>query len=415
MLFALVDCNNFYVSCERAFNPKLENNPVVILSNNDGCVISRSNEAKRLKIPMGAPFFQWEAFFKKHKVIVFSSNYELYGDMSQRVMFYLKEFNEQMEVYSIDEAFLLFNGDVSFSALVELRNKVKACTGIPISIGVGSTKTLAKAANHIAKTADSSGVFFLSDSELYRLAEFSVDKIWGVGRRLAERLSKLHVTTAKKLQEADPKMIRQHFSVTLEKTVKELNGISCLGLEQFQPRKQIVTSRSFGKVVTKLSELEEAVSFFTHVASKKLRSQKSLTSAVYVFVQTNPFKESEPQYANSVTFSLPSPSADTCYLIEIAKKCLRRIYREGYQYKKAGIMLLNITSNQVRQYDMLMSVSDDKSDRLMRTMDSINANFGRNTVFVAAEGIQKKWAAKCDRRSKRYTTRWQELVQASCL
>jgi DNA polymerase V len=410
MLFALVDCNNFYASCERAFNPSLENQPVVILSNNDGCIISRSNEAKKLKIPMGAPFYQWKSFCVQHKVHVFSSNYELYGDMSQRVMTLLKEYDNRMEIYSIDEAFLLLNDKISFLELVNLRNSVTNGTGIPISIGVAQTKTLAKMANHIAKNSSKNGVFFLNTHQKERFATFPVQKIWGIGYKLAEKLNKLNIDTAQKLQAADPKMIRLHSSVNLEKIVRELNGTPCIPLEKYQPRKQIICSRSFGKVVTELADLEEAVSHYIHNATRKLRKQHSVASGIVVFLQTNIFNDQQPQHANSMTYPLTFPTADTGYLISIAKECLRRLYKKDYRYHKAGIMLLDISQEKTRQYDLLSEVINKKSECLMQTMDNINSNMGKNTIFLAAEGTKRSWVIKCDRRSPRYTTRWEELA-----
>lgn len=412
-MFALIDCNNFYVSCERAFNPRLENKPVIVLSNNDGCIISRSNEAKKLKIPMGAPFHQWQAFCKRHHVFVFSSNYELYGDMSQRVMLLLNQFNESMEIYSIDEAFLFFKEKIGFDELIELRNYIKMSTGIPISIGLGPTKTLAKVANSIAKIS-TTGVYIFSGAEDSILSSLPVDKVWGVGHAIARRLQVLHIDTAQKLQQADPKMIRLHFSVTLEKTVQELNGIPCLSLEDQQPRKQIVSSRAFGQLITRLEDLEEAVSHFIHRATKKLRKQFSSTSGVYVFLQTNVFNAKQPQYANGVMYPIPFPTNNTGYLITIAKKCLRHIYKTGYQYHKAGIMLLELTEDTVKQYDMFLKVINEKDMKLMQTIDKLNKNFGKNTIFYAAEGIKRNWEMRSKKLSFRYTTRWTELPRVKC-
>jgi DNA polymerase V len=408
MLYALLDCNNFYASCERTFNPRLENKPIVVLSNNDGCIISRSNEAKKLKIPMGAPYFEWKSFCEKHGVHVFSSNYELYGDMSQRVMTLIKEFNEDTEIYSIDEAFLLLPSSIQFSELVNLRKNIFKSTGIPISIGISQTKTLAKMANQIAKQS-SAGVFFLKETNLEAFRNFPVEKIWGVGKRISAKLNNLKIDTAEKLRDADPKMIRMHFNVTLEKTVNELNGIPCLELETLQPRKQIISSRSFGKLITTLTDLEEAISYYMHSAALKLRKQKSTASAVGVFIQTNRFNSNHSQYGNSITFPLPYPTADTRYLISAAKKCLHTIYKEKYQYHKAGVMLLDLSSNEVNQLDLLQNVIDEKSKNIMRMLDTINLNMGKNCLFLAAQGIQRSWLLKFKRRSPRYTTRWDEI------
>ncbi|RDI42093.1 Y-family DNA polymerase [Aquicella lusitana] len=414
-MFALVDCNNFYVSCERAFNPRLEKKPVIILSNNDGCIISRSNEAKKLGIPMGAPFYQWKLFCNRHQVHVFSSNYELYGDMSRRVMALLGEFNQEMEIYSIDEAFLWLQKNMTLQEMLFLRHKIKTCTGIPISIGVGQTKTLAKAANQIAKTCSDSDIFFIYPAQQnIHLATLPVERIWGIGHNLAKELKKLNIDTAKHLCDADLAMLRLNFSVSLEKTVRELKGEPCLRLEKHQPRKRIISSRSFGKAVTDLVELEEAISHYTNIAAEKLRKQQSVASAIYVFIQTNAFSNKQAQYGNGVMFSLPTPTADTRYLVSIAKKCLRHIYKKGYRYHKTGVMLLDIHQHKIRQFDMFMEVIDQKGERVMQAMDTINAAMGKNTVFLAAEGIKREWVIKCDKRSPRYTTRWQELPRVYC-
>lgn len=414
-LFALVDCNNFYVSCERAFNPYLENKPVVVLSNNDGCIISRSNEAKKLGIPMGAPYFKWKYFCAQHQVKIFSSNYELYGDMSRRVMDILKQFSVETEIYSIDEAFLRLPIMVEHTELAALRLQVKRQTGIPISIGIAKTKTLAKMANQLAKN-NSVGVFSLVEKEKYQhyFATFPVQKIWGVGDRLAEKLNALGLDTAGKLYKADAKMIRHHFSVTLEKTIQELQDIPCIELEYSPQRKQIISSRSFGKLVTELEDLEEAISYYTQIAALKLRKQRCVTSALYVFLQTNIFREKKPQYGNCMMFPFPVPTADARYLVRIAKKCVKKIYRQGYQYHKAGVMLLDISPQTVKQYDLLLDVDDTKSEQLMSAMDNINKRMGKNTIFLAAEGIQRDWMIKCEKRSPRYTTRWGELLKVTC-
>lgn len=413
MLFALVDCNNFYVSCERAFDPKLENKPVVVLSNNDGCIISRSNEAKKLKIPMGAPFYQWKSFCKKHQVSVFSSNYELYGDMSERIMQLLKDFNEKIEIYSIDEAFLLFEKKISLTELAELRQYVIACTGVPISIGLGQSKTLAKIANYIAKNKVDSGIYILEDCE-HDLADLPVEKIWGVGSKTAAKLNRLKINTALQLRNTNPKSMRLHFSVHMEKTIRELNGISCVQLEKQQPRQQIISSRSFGKIVTEIDELEEAISHYTSRAGQKLRKQKSLASAIYVFLQTNIFRENQAQYVNGLTYTFAIPTADTRELIYFAKKCLRHIYKKNYQYHKAGIMLLDIIPQKNIQHDLLTPANNEKANQVMRVVDDINAYFGKNSIFIAAEGVNRHWLIRCDKRSRRYTTRWHELPIVYC-
>ncbi len=415
-MFALIDCNNFYASCERIFNPRLENKPIVVLSNNDGCVIARSNEAKALGIPMGAPFYQWKTFCRQHQVYSFSSNYELYGDISQRVMSILQESYPHVEIYSIDEAFIHLPCDISMNEMLALRAKIKMYTGMPISIGIGPTKTLAKAANQFAKNAAGDGVFFLATKEqceMY-LPLLPVEKVWGIGRKLSARLKQINIDTAKKLRDADCNMLRLHFNVTLEKTAQELQGISCLPMETFTARKQIISSRSFGKPVRELHELEEAVSHYMNRAALKLRQQQSVTAAVHVFLQTNRFKEIETRYSNGITFPLPTPTDDTRYLISAAKACLKSIYRKEYIYNKVGVMLLDISPQHMRQYDILLQALDAKSERIMQTLDNINTIMGKNTLFFAAEGTHRPWLIKSDHRSPRYTTRWLELAIVRC-
>lgn len=413
-IFALVDCNNFYVSCERAFNPRLENKPIVVLSNNDGCIISRSNEAKKLGIPMGAPLFKWKKFCMDNRVIVLSSNYELYGDMSHRVMRLLQEFYPETEIYSIDEAFLKldgFNRENLFSDALEMRQKIKACTGIPVSIGYAQTKTLAKVANHIAKTQTQKGVFELLDRQLQSeiLADFPLEKVWGIGKALAPRLNKLNIHTPKELRDTDPKKIRHYFNVVMEKMVQELRGFSCIPTETIQPRKQIISSRSFGNPVTELQALEEAVSNFAATASLKLREQKSVAQGLSVFIRTSRFNESEPYYSNNITLSFPIPTADTSEIIAMARNGVRHLFKPGYRYKKAGIMLLDLAPQSTMQLDFF---NQEKPTRrlLMQTVDRINKTFGKNTVFHAAQGIRRNWQMKSDRRSPRYTTRWNEML-----
>lgn len=298
-IYALVDCNNFYASCERVFNPRLNNKPVIILSNNDGCIIARSNEAKALGIPMGAPFYQWKNFCKQHHIHVLSSNYELYGDMSGRVMTTFASICPNMEIYSIDEAFLVLDGFKWKNTLTEfafeIKNRVLQWTGIPVSIGIGQTKTLAKIANKIAKTQTSTNVFEIMDLTLQEqiMKHFPVEDIWGIGSRLAKRLHKMNIKTAQNLRDADPKAMRIQFNVTMEKMISELRGISCLPLESFQPRKQIISSRSFGYAVTALKNLEEAISYYAATAALKLRKQRSLTQGISVFLHTNTFRSEQ--------------------------------------------------------------------------------------------------------------------------
>jgi DNA polymerase V len=408
-MYALIDCNNFFASCERVFNPKLEGKPIVVLSNNDGCIVARSNEAKRLGIPMGAPHFQWKKFCDDNGVHVFSSNYELYGDMSNRVMASLEEFGDDIEIYSIDEAFLVLRGlsEEKFTQhAVHMRQCIKKWTGLPVSIGIAPTKTLAKVANHIAKKQTDTGVFNLMDptTQSIKLSQFAVEDIWGVGRKLKKRLNQLGIFTAKELRDSEPSWMRQQFSVVMEKMVKELRGTSCLPLDIVQARKQIISSRSFGRPVTSLSELEEAVSHYVAKACVRLREQKSVASEVYVFLQGNLF-------SHGIASRLAVPTADTRVIVHEAKKCLATLYRSGYKYKKAGIMLLDLLGETQLQQDMFASV-DKRSELLMKLVDSVNDQEGRDSLFFCAEGIKRNWRMKCDRRTPRYTTKWAELVKA---
>ncbi len=417
-IFALVDCNNFYASCERVFNPHLENKAIIILSNNDGCVIARSNEAKKLGIPMGAPFYRWKKLCDNNTLYAFSSNYALYGDMSNRIMTLLTHFCPDIEIYSIDEAFLAldqFDENNLFSYSEKIRNTIKQCTGMPVSIGIAPTKTLAKIANHIAKKKTPNGIFDLSNPHIRDkvLAQFPIEDIWGIGRKLAKRLNELHIKTASDLRDANLKMIRMHFSVVMERLVEELRGISCIPLEMVQPRQQIMSSRSFGKPVTELWELEEALSFYTAKACVKLRKQKSLAGGISIFLHTNTFKENDPQYGNSMNYHFSEPTSDSGFIISAAKKCLKNIFREGFRYKKTGILLLDLSPLRIKQFDLL-SNRQNKSESLMQTFDFINEKLGKNTLFLAAEGIQRHWKTRCDRRSKRYTTQWDELVNVIC-
>jgi DNA polymerase V len=413
-IFALVDCNNFYASCERVFNPRLEGKPIVILSNNDGCVIARSNEAKKIGIPMGAPYYQWRQVCEQHQVHVFSSNYELYGDMSQRVMSSLERLCPDIEIYSIDEAFLIFDGFSSqelYAYAVQIRKTIKQWTGIPVSVGLSLTKTLAKCANKLAKGHATDGVWDLTkrESQDKALTSFPIEDIWGIGRRLSVKLHDIGIHTAADLRDEDRSLLRNKFGIVMEKISHELNGTSCLPIETIQPKKQIISSRSFGKLVTELSELEEAVSHYTALACIKLRKQKSVASGICVFLHTNRFRESDSQYSNSLSYFFPDATDDTGYMISMVKQSLKKIYRKHFRYHKAGIMLLDIKPNHIQQLSLLSTI-DTKKQSLMTTIDAINKTIGKNSLFFCAEGIEKRWQIKREYRSPRYTTHWDELV-----
>ncbi len=418
-MFALVDCNNFYASCERVFQPKLEGWPVVVLSNNDGCVIARSQEAKELGIPMGAPFFKIERALHRHRVVVFSSNYALYGDLSRRVMQVLAGFAPRTEVYSIDECFLDLSGlsgDLTAHALDIVRT-VRRWTGIPVSIGIAPTKTLAKIANRLAKKGLSPDGPVLEWSRLPApesevLAGVPVEAVWGVASRWGERLRSLGIGHAQALREADPKRLRRHFGVVLERIGWELRGIPCIPLESLPPpRRQILTSRSFGRRLERFEDLRAAVTAFAARAGEKLRAQDLCAQALCVFIHTSPFDPKQPYYVNSATLAFAGPECDSGRLIRSAVTGLERIFRSGLAYQKAGVMLLDLVPEGAAQ-GMLFgeaTVRPGRSKCLMRVLDRINRRHGRHAIRYAGEMLSSDWRMCQLRRSPAYTTRWQEL------
>lgn len=412
-IFALVDCNNFYASCERVFDPGLKGRAIVILSNNDGCIVARSNEAKALGIPMGVPLFEQKAVIKKHDVAVFSSNYQLYGDMSQRVMNSIRLHVPDMEVYSIDEAFLRLD-HLQPRNLYEycklIRGKILQWTGIPVSIGIGPTKVLAKVANHIAKKQN--GIFDIRNRQEQDkiLQTLDAGKLWGIAGRWSERLSRMNINKASELRDADPTIIRKHLSVVGERILRELKGQPCIDLESIQPRKSIMSSKSFGNLLTKKEPLEEALANYAARACEKLRKQKSRAQAVYVFVQTNGFRKTDRQYNNAFTRTLSIPTSDTRVIIDAAKFCLNKIYRQGYRYKKTGIMLLDLIPASLEQKQLFNNVNHLPSDRMMDIVDLINNDHGPDTLFFGAQGVAREWKMRCESRSPRYTTQWYELL-----
>ena len=415
-IFALVDCNNFYASCERVFNPSLKNRPIVVLSNNDGCIVARSNEVKALGIPMGVPYFKQKALIKKHNVAVFSSNYQLYGDMSQRVMDSLRRFAPDMEVYSIDEAFLRLDylqpRDLN-EYCKTMRSKILQWTGIPVSIGLGPTKVLAKVANRVAKKQTADGVFDIRgrNTQDEILQKLDVDQLWGVAGRWAKRLAGIGIYKASDLRDASPAVIRKKLSVVGERISRELKGQSCIDLEDIQPRKNIMSSKSFGAALTAREPIEEALANYAARACEKLRKQNSRAQAVYVFIQTNNFKATDKQYSNSLSCTLPVPASDTRIIIGAAKYALSRIYKPGYRFKKAGIMLLDLIPDSLEQGNLFAEIG--QGDSLMNVMDRINEDYGPDTLFIGAEGVAKAWKMRCGLRSPRYTTQWDELLKVS--
>ena len=423
--FALVDVNNFYVSCERVFQPRLEGIPVVVLSNNDGCAVARSNEVKALGVKMGTPWFQLQDLARQHGILAFSSNYTLYGDMSNRVSCILRDFCPELEVYSIDESFLRIETVVQLygSAVAmgqQMRARIQQWTGLPVCVGVGPTKTLAKFANHLAKKhAEFDGVCDLHAltraQRLGWMQRIDVGEVWGVGSRIRKHLSAMGIDTVLDLRNASPKELRSHFGVVIERTCNELRGISCLELEDMAPSKQqIMCSRSFGKAVETLEELRESVTTYLATAAEKLRRQHSVAGAVYVFVMTNRFKAEEPQYNASITVPLAEPTDDTRVLTHAALKGLDAIYRTGFRYKKAGVLLTLLSDKNSRQSTLFEDpVAREKSARLMAAIDAINHTYGRGTVRCGTSGVAQGWAMRAGNRSPRFTTRWDELPLVS--
>ncbi len=417
VIFSLVDCNNFYASCERIFNPNLSNKPIVVLSNNDGCIIARSNEAKKLGIPMGAPYHQTEYLLKKNKVSVFSSNYQLYGDISRRVMSSLSMFVPEMEVYSIDEAFLRLDkhyGRDPSSLASDIQLKVLKWTGIPTSHGIAPTKTLAKVANKIAKRSNSKNIFDLTnfDTQTKILARLPIEDIWGISSGWSKKLHNIGIKNALQLRETDPSFIRNHLSVIGERIVYELRGISCIGLDKIMPKKNILSSKSFGKLITELEEIEEALANYAFRACQKLRNQNSKARGIYVFIKTNKYRMNDPQYRNSATKELPYPSSDSSLIIKTAKLLLREIYQQGFKYQKCGIMLLDLVDSDYIQNNLFEKIPPRKKEYLSSIIDTINQSTGNESIFYASQGIKRSWKMRCSKRSQRYTTQWKELVKA---
>lgn len=423
-LFALVDVNNMYVSCERAFNPRLRDRPVVVLSNNDGCAVARSNEVKALGVKMGMPWFQMKDLARQHGIIGLSSNYTLYGDMSNRIMTILRGYSPHVEVYSIDESFLSLNGMGGLWASPtvmgqDIRAKILQWTSLPVCVGIGASKTQAKLANHIAKKfALFDSVCDLTTMSAARMhwlfTRIDVGEVWGVGRRIGDKLRAMGVNTVQDLKEAAPRDMRDRFGVVMERTCQELRGVSCLALEEVPPpRKEIVSSKSFGAMVASIDELAQAVTSYVARASEKLRAQDSLCGAVHVFVQTNRFRQEDPQYSNGVSMPLIEPTDDSRVLAGAALQGLDRIYREGFRYKKAGIMLMDLAAKGKRQGVLFDGARPrDSSAKVMAALDALNQRFGRDSVTLASAGLAPRWAMRSENKTPCYTTRWDELPKA---
>lgn len=413
-MIALVDCNSFYASCERVFNPKLEGRPVIVLSNNDGCVVARSQEAKDIGIRMGEPAFQYKDMFEKHQVAVYSSNYTLYGDMSARVMNTLARFTPEIEVYSIDEAFLNLQGiqkDLDAYGR-DIRYRVRRNTGIPVGVGIGPTKVLAKAANHIAKKHPyfrDKGVFVFNEQIREAvLKEFAIEDVWGIGSRHAERLRRQRVKTAYEFTQLPEAWVKKEMAIVGVRLQKELQGIPCLELELVSSaKKNICTSRSFGSMTDDLGVLSEAVSTYAARCAFKLRKDRTCACLLTVFINTNHFRSDLGQYSNSFTLQLKEASNDSRTLVAAALTGLNRLYREGYQYKKAGVIVSGIVPQDQVQQDIFHS---EKKDGLMQLVDKLNAQLGREKVKLAAQGFGRSWKLRQEKLSPCYTTRLGDVI-----
>lgn len=423
-VFALIDCNNFYASCERVFNPKLENKPVVVLSNNDGCCVARSNEAKKLGIKMGEPFFKIKDLVEKNQVQVFSSNYELYADLSNRVVNTLLTFSPELEVYSIDESFInlkdLAVSDYKFIGK-QIRERILHWTGIPVSVGIAPTKTLAKVANEfVKKDKNLGGVLSLieySETEIDNLLkQLDVSDIWGIGRQYSKKLKSENINTAYDFKYSNPKFIQKEMTIGGFKTQQELKGISCIPIEyETADKKGITTSRSFGKLVTDFKELKESIATHITTASEKLRDQNSKCYKITIYIRTNPFRTKDKQYSNAISYNFHEPTHYTPDLIKTGIYLLSQIYKSGYNYQKSGVFLTEIvpenqTPNTLFNIDIFQYKSP-KKDLLIKKVDEINNSFGNNSITFASNGFKKEWKMKTERKSQRFTTNLNELLQ----
>jgi DNA polymerase V len=431
MLVALIDVNNFYCSAEMSFRPSLKNRPVVVLSNNDGCAVARSNEAKALGVKMGQPWHEFRNLEEEAGLVALSANFTLYGDLSDRVMSIAAGLGHEQEVYSIDECFVSLEGipgDMTARARA-VRERILQWVGLPAGIGIGRTKTLAKFANHVAKTADRkpgsypgelarvANLADLDGAEVDRLMEATeLEEIWGIGPRIGAQLRADGLATVLDVKQMDPATARRRWSVVVERTVRELQGMSCIDLEDAPaPKKEIACTRSFGRPVRSVTQLEEALSDFAGRACEKLRRQGGRAGQVLVFIRTSPFRKQDKQYSRSVVVPLRRPTADTGLVCQAAIAGLRAIYREGFNYAKAGVMLLELQPAVVQQEEL--DLGDDTSDRtdLMAAMDRLNLRYGRGTVLVASSGsgaLPRDWHMKQERRTPRYTTHWDEMAVA---
>ena len=413
-MIALVDCNNFYASCERVFNPKIENKPVIVLSNNDGCVIARSNEAKALGIKMGEPAFKLKNLIEKYNINVFSTNFALYGDLSKRVMNIMSTEVEKMEIYSIDEAFLDFSDYASKKRGLAIREKVKKWTGIPVSVGIAPTKVLAKVAGHIAKKHTKSGVFIFDDEDLIRRALnfFKVEDLWGIGSNTAKKLKSVGIHTALQFRQCDSSWVKKNLSVNGVRLQKELFGEVCYPIEtKIKRRKSICTARSFGSEINKLSKLKEVIGSHANTCATKLRKEKSCCTTVGVFLSTNPFKPQAKQYNPYTVTQLHVPTNDSMEIVKVAIKALESIYRGDCIYKKAGVVVSGTAPQEQTQLSLFDSLDRGKRENINIAVDKVNSLMGKNKVHLAVQGSGRKWKIKQERLSPCYTTRFADILE----
>ncbi|PPR38504.1 MAG: DNA polymerase IV 1 [Alphaproteobacteria bacterium MarineAlpha6_Bin4] len=420
-MFALADCNSFYASCERVFNPKLKNKPVVVLSNNDGCIVARTNEAKALGIKMGEPLFKAQKTIKKYNVKVFSSNYALYGSMSNRVMKILEQSFPNIEIYSIDEAFMeissLKKNYNYYKYAINVREIILKWTGIPISIGIGETKTLAKIANYIVKNNSKiNGVFDITKIKNKKkiLEQIKVEEIWGIGNKISKLLIKNNIKNAYEFTQKDNRWVRKNINILGLKTKMELNGIPCYELENnFKLRKSCCVSRSFGKKIKSLKDITEAVSAYITRAAEKIRNEKLVSNNINLYIRTNPFnKNPKEYYANSISISLDYPTNDTITLNKKTLIGLNKIFRKGYLYQKAGVILSGLEAENKDFH--LFKEDNERKKTLMSAFDYINQRYGKNSLHIASEGIEKRWLMKRSRCSSNFTTSLKDLLIVKC-
>lgn len=415
-MFALIDCNNFYASCERVFRPDLNGQPVVVLSNNDGCVIARSNEAKAIGVPMGAPVFEYEKFFQENKVHVFSANFALYGDMSHRVMSILSDYTPEIEIYSIDECFLKLKGFEMFDLQDygnQMRKKVTKWTGIPISVGIAPTKALSKVANRIAKkyTEQTGGVYIIDNEEkrIKALKWLKTEDVWGIGRRHSKRLKAIGVQSAYDFTQLDDHFVRKQMAVVGLRLKHDLQGLQTLDLEEAQAKKNIATTRSFETNYTEFEQLRERISTFAVTCAEKLRKQNSCCSSLSVFLRTNKHRKDLKQYNSNITITLPFPTNSGIEVSRFAIQALKHIFKQGYAYKKAGVIVQDLTPvNNLQQ--TLFENRNEKHISLMQSIDQMNKSFGQQKVRLASQDQKRVWKMKQEKLSPRYTTDLAEVI-----